>query len=99
MFFVMRADLREQLAFVYKNDKWYNIFFNERERGRDTSMTIDRKVSSIESSFKMESMPFDTECRKRVRDILIKKVSVEDAIAELNRKYCVSAQKNERSGV
>ena len=70
-----------------------------RERGKDTGMTIDRKVSSIESSFKMESMPFDTECRKRVRDVLVKKVSVNDAIAALNRKYRVSAQKNERSRV
>lgn len=62
-------------------------------------MTIDRKVSSIESSFGMESMPFDTECRKRVRDVLAKKVSVDDAIAELNRKYRVSVQQNERSRV
>ena len=62
-------------------------------------MTIDRKVSSIESSFGMESMPFDTECRKRVRDVLAKKVSVEDAIAELNRKHRVSVQKNETSRV
>ncbi len=62
-------------------------------------MTIDRKVSSIEASFRMESMPFDTECRKRVRDVLAKKVSVDDAIAELNKKYRVSVQKNERSRV
>lgn len=73
--------------------------FDEGERGKDTSMTVDRKVSSIEASFKMESMPFDTECRKRVRDVLVKKVSAADAIAELNRKYRVSAQKNERSRV
>ena len=52
----------------------------------DTRMTIDRKVSSIESGFEMESMPFDTECRKTVRDVLVKKVSVADAIAELNEK-------------
>lgn len=62
-------------------------------------MTVDRKVSSIEAGFKMESMPFDTECRKRVRNVLAKKVSAADAIAELNRKYHVSAQKNERSRV
>ena len=48
------------------------------------------------SSFNMESMPFDKECRERVRDVLIKKVSVEDVIVELNKKYCVSARKNER---
>ena len=29
-------------------------------------MTVDRKVSSIEASFKMENMQFDTECRQRV---------------------------------
>ena len=53
-------------------------------------MTIDRRVSSIESSFKMESMPFDAECRQRVRDVLVKKVSAADAITELNKKYRVS---------
>lgn len=63
----------------------------------DTRMTIDRKVSSIESGFEMESMPFDTECRKRVKDVLVEKVSVADAVAELNRKYRVSAQKNEKT--
>ena len=62
-------------------------------------MTIDRKVSSIESSFNMESMSFDKECRERVRDVLIKKVSVADVIAELNKKYCVSTRKNEGSRV
>ncbi len=55
-------------------------------------MTVDRKVSSIEASFKMESMPFDTECRRRVKDVLDKKVSPADAIADLNRKYRVSLQ-------
>ena len=63
----------------------------------DTRMTIDRKVSSIESGFEMESMPFDIECRKRVRDVLVQKVSVADAVAELNRKYRVSAQKKEKT--
>ena len=53
-------------------------------------MTVDRRVSSIESSFKMEGMPFDAECRQRVRDVLVKKVSVADAITELNKKYRVS---------
>ena len=48
-------------------------------------MTVDRRVSSIESSFKMESMPFDAECRQRVRNVLTKKVSATDAISELNR--------------
>lgn len=84
---------------------WYNrnesnyLPFDERERGKDTSMKVDRKVSSIEASFKMESMPFDAECRRRVKDVLVKKVSAADAIAELNRKYRVSVQTNERSRV
>ncbi|MEE1027261.1 MAG: hypothetical protein UH211_01095 [Agathobacter sp.] len=62
-------------------------------------MTIDRKVSSIEASFKMENMPFDTECRQRVRDVLVKKVAVADAITELNMKYRVSKNQVERSRV
>ena len=64
-------------------------------------MTIDRRVSSIESSFKMESMPFDAECRQRVRvrDVLGKKVSAADAISELNKKYRVSKKQVEGSRV
>ena len=58
-------------------------------------MTVDRRVSSIESSFKMESMPFDAECRQRVRNVLTKKVSATDAISELNKKYRVSKKKVE----
>ena len=73
--------------------------FCERERGKDTRMTVDRRVSSIESSFKMESMPFDAECRQRVRDILTKKVSAADAISELNKKYRVSKKQVEGSRV
>ena len=57
------------------------------------------KVSSIESSFKMESMPFDAECRQRVRNVLTKKVSATDAISELNKKYRVSKKQVERSRV
>ena len=62
-------------------------------------MTVDRKVSSIEASFKMENMQFDTECRQRVKNVLTKKVSVADAIAELNNKYGVSSKSRERSRV
>lgn len=58
-------------------------------------MIIDRKLSSIESSFQMENMLFDEECRKRVKDILAKNMSAVDAIAELNRRYSVLAQKME----
>lgn len=55
-------------------------------------MMIDRKVSSIESSFQMENMLFDGECRRRVEDVLAKNISAVDAIAELDRKYSVSAK-------
>ena len=68
-------------------------------RRKDTGMTIERKVSSIESSFKMENMQFDKECRVRVKGILSDKVTVAEAIAELNKKYGVSTVTNERSRV
>ncbi|MBQ8038281.1 MAG: hypothetical protein IJ274_00150 [Lachnospiraceae bacterium] len=56
-------------------------------------MTIERKVSSIEASFKMENMKFDKECRARVKGILNDKITVADALAELNKKYGVSSDK------
>lgn len=56
-------------------------------------MIIDRKVSSIESSFRMEDMLFNGECRRRVEDVLCKNISAVDAIAELNKKYSVLAKK------
>lgn len=62
-------------------------------------MTIDRKVRSIESSFRMENMNFDKDCRKRVTEILSGKISSTEAIAELNKKYGVSKVKCERSRV
>ena len=62
-------------------------------------MTIDRKVSSIESSFKLENMKFDEECRTRVKEVLSGKIVISDAIEELNKKYCVSTVKCERSRV
>ena len=68
-------------------------------RRKDTRMTIERMVSSIESSFSMESLMFDDECRKRVKAVLTDKVTVPEAIAELNKKYRVSASRNERSRV
>lgn len=58
-------------------------------------MIIDRKVSCIESSFQMENMLFDGECRRRVKGVLAKNISAADAIAELNKKYSVLAQKME----
>lgn len=62
-------------------------------------MRVERKVSSIESSFKMENMQFDAECRQRVKNVLVKKVSAADAIAELNKKYGVSSKRCERSRI
>lgn len=62
-------------------------------------MTINRKLSSIESSFRMENMNFDKECRNRVKGILSNKIVVNDAISELNKKYGVSTVKRERPGI
>lgn len=56
-------------------------------------MTVDRKISSIESGFQTEGMTFDEECRKRVKDVLEKNMPAADAIAELNKKYSVLAKK------
>lgn len=56
---------------------------------------MNDKVSSIESSFQMDSMLFDGECRRRVKGVLAKNISAADAIAELNRKYRISTQKME----
>ena len=50
-------------------------------------MTPERKLTSIESSFAMEDLPFDDECRNRIRNILKGTLDVKDAIAELNEKY------------
>lgn len=62
-------------------------------------MTVESRVSSIESSFMMENMYFNNECRQRVKDILTNKITVSDALAELNKKYGVSEKQNERSRV
>ena len=43
----------------------------------------------------MDSMLFDEECRRRVKDVLSKNTSAVDAVEELNRKYSVLAQKME----
>lgn len=53
-------------------------------------MTIDRKVNSLESGFRMEGMDFDSECIERVKGILSGEILVSDAITELNKKYDVS---------
>ena len=62
-------------------------------------MKVERKVSSIEASFKMENMQFDAKCRQRVLNVLTDKVSAADAIAELNKKYGVSSKRREGSRV
>ena len=38
----------------------------------------------------MENMSFDTECRLRVKKVLTNRMTVTDAITELNKKYGVS---------
>ena len=50
-------------------------------------MTPERKLMNIESSFAMEDLPFDEECRNRVKNILESTLSVQEAIVELNKKY------------
>ena len=62
-------------------------------------MTTDRKVSSMESSFRMENMEFDIECRRRVAGIISGTNSSAEAIAELNKKYGVSKVKREGSRI
>lgn len=62
-------------------------------------MEIERKVSSLEASFSMENMQFDDACRNRIKNVLEGKVSITDAIAELNRKYSASSQQHERPRV
>lgn len=52
-------------------------------------MTNDQKLSSIEASFKMENLPFDSACYKRVEKVLCNKITVADAISKLNKKYGV----------
>ena len=61
-------------------------------------MTVKRILSSMEASFNMEGFRFDDDCRKR-ENILESRLTVADAISELNRKYGVSQQDNERSRV
>lgn len=56
-------------------------------------MTLKQKASSIEASFNMENMKFDKECRRRVNGILANKITITDALAELNKKYGVSTKK------
>ena len=53
-------------------------------------MTNDRRLSSMEASFRMENMPFDSSCCKRVQSVFNNILPVSDAIEELNRKYGVS---------
>lgn len=67
----------------------------KRKEKKDIHMTVDRKISSIESSFRMENILFNGECRRRVEDVLAKNISAADAIAELNKKYSVLEQKME----
>ena len=50
-------------------------------------MTPEIKLTNIESSFAMEDLPFDEECRDRIKKILEGTLSIQEAIAESNKKY------------
>ena len=50
-------------------------------------MASERKLTNIESSFAMEDLPFDEECRDRIKKILEGTLSIQEAIAKLNKKY------------
>ena len=50
-------------------------------------MAPERKLTNIESSLAMEDLPFDEECRDRIKKILEGTLSIQEAIAELNKKY------------
>lgn len=58
-------------------------------------MTPERKLTNIESSFAMEDLPFDEECRDRIKKILEGTLSVQEAISELNKKYKYNIKKGE----
>lgn len=51
------------------------------------------KLTNIESSFAMEDLPFDEECRDRIKKILKGTLSVQEAIVELNKKYKYNIKK------
>ena len=64
-----------------------NSPFHRHSHGEYNNMASERKLTNIESSFAMEDLPFDEECRDRIRNILKGTLDVQDAIAELNEKY------------
>ena len=50
-------------------------------------MNTKREYNNIQSSFAMEGLQFDDECAKRVLSVLNGKMTVQDAIAEIDAKY------------
>ena len=64
-----------------------NSLFHRNSHGEYNNMASERKLTNIESSFAMEDLPFDEECRDRIKKILEGTLSIQEAIAELNKKY------------
>ena len=64
-----------------------NSPFHRHSHGEYNNMTPERKLTNIESSFAMEDFPFDEECIDRIKKILKGTLSVQEAIAGLNKKY------------
>ena len=50
-------------------------------------MNTKREYKNIQSSFAMEDLIFNNECAQRVKSVLSGELSVQDAIAELDKKY------------
>ena len=64
-----------------------NSPFHRHSHGEYNNMMPERKLTNIESSFAMEDLPFDEECRDRIKKILKGTLSVQEVIVELNKKY------------
>ena len=50
-------------------------------------MNTNREYNNIESSFAMENLLFDDECAYRVKYVVNGTMTVEEAIAEIDKKY------------
>jgi len=58
-------------------------------------MTIERQIESIRASFEMAGFVVSEEDERRVREILEGKISIGDAIAELDEKYGIVRDEKE----
>lgn len=65
------------------------------ERRKDMAfMTLERRLSNIEANFRMENMPFDDECRERIKAILSGELDSKKALSEIIKQYSVSGNVN-----